>query len=156
MIFTDPEIETFYLETILPSAGLEDDVDVTRMLRISELRSFLDHAAENAAFMLFEEGAGEEEAAAYLERWALMSPDEAAKRVEFIRAYRGYVFNYRTGYELVREFVMGGGADRSTQLERFRLIWTTPVSPGLLSRWVEAARPAPEPEEDDEAPPHGG
>ncbi|MFO7768539.1 MAG: hypothetical protein R6W82_06265 [bacterium] len=154
MIFTPGEVADFYRETVLPAAGLEGEVDVPRMLRILELRSFLGHAAENAAFMLFEEGAEEGEAVSYLQQWALMTPREAAKRVEFIRAYRGYVFNYRTGYELVRSFVTGDGADRTTRLERFRLLWTTPVSPALLTRWVEAARPAGSGHSQDD--PHGG
>ena len=138
LIFTAEEIAAFYDRTVLPAAGIED-VDVPQMLEIMRLRSELDHAAENAAFLLFEDGVEEREAVEYLERWALMTRDEAAKRIEFIQAYRGYVFNYRTGYELVKAYVTGGEASLQAQRQRFRHIWTTPVTPDMLLRWTASA-----------------
>lgn len=89
LIFEPQEVADFYRSTVLPAAGIEG-VDVDRMLAIGRVLSELDHVAENAAFMLFSDAASGEQAAAYLQRWALMTPEEAAKRVSFIRAYRGY------------------------------------------------------------------
>jgi hypothetical protein len=141
LIFEPGEVAGFYRETVLPAAGITD-VDVERMLEIMRLRGVLSHADENAAFMLFEDGTSDDEAEAYLRRWALLTAEEAAKRIEFIRSYRGYVFNYRTGYELVRGFVTGGGAPGNVQKERFRHIWTTPVTPDMLVRWTDTSGPA--------------
>ena len=44
-------------------------------------------------------------AAAWLETYALMSPDRAQKRVKFIDTYRSYVLNYNLGQDLVRAYV---------------------------------------------------
>ena len=137
MIFAPEEVADFYRSTVLPAAGIEG-VDAELMLAIGRVRAELDHAAENAAFMLFSDGASDQEAAAYLQRWALMTAEEATKRVSFIRAYRGYIFNYRTGYEAVRRFVFGGDPSLSVRRQRFRHIWTTPVTPELLRRWTAA------------------
>jgi hypothetical protein len=107
------------------------------MLGVLRLKGLLDHATGNAALMLFEQGASAAEAAVYLRRWALMTPAQADKKVAFIQAYRGYVFNYRDGYELVRAFVTGGEASWDNQRERYRFLWTSHVTPGLLRHWLE-------------------
>ena len=44
-------------------------------------------------------------AAAWLEKYALMSPAVAAQRVKFIDRYRSYVINYNYGQDLVRQYV---------------------------------------------------
>ena len=63
-------------------------------------------AASNEAARRYLEGrldaAG---AAAWLETYALMSPDRAQKRVKFIEQYRSYVLNYNLGQDLVRAYV---------------------------------------------------
>ena len=135
LLFDPAEEEAFYRERILPQAGSAGE-DAARMLGVNRLRGVLDHANGNAALLLFERGATDAEAAAYLERWGLLSPEQAAKKVSFIRAYRGYVFNYRVGYELVRAYVTGGEASFEARRERYRHLWTSAVTPGLLLHWL--------------------
>ncbi len=135
LLFEPAEEEAFYRERILPRVGLAGN-EAARLLGINRLRGMLDHANGNAALLLFQQGGTYAEAAAYLERWGLLSPDQAAKKVTFIRAYRGYVFNYRVGYELVRAYVTGGEASFEARRERYRHLWTSPVTPGLLRHWL--------------------
>jgi hypothetical protein len=67
-------------------------------------RRYLDGAIDAAA------------AAAWLERYALTSPERALQRVRFFDTYRSYVINYNLGQDLVRAHVEaraateGGGA----------------------------------------------
>ena len=51
-------------------------------------------------------------AAAWLTRFALMSPPRAEQRTRFMDDYRSYVINYNLGKDLVRQYVeaRGGGA----------------------------------------------
>jgi hypothetical protein len=135
LLFDPAEEEMVYREHILPQAGLAGE-DAARLLGVNRLRGMLDHANGNAALLLFQRGATDVEAAAYLERWGLLSPEQAAKKVSFIRAYRGYVFNYRVGYERVRAYVTGGEASFEARRERYRHLWTSPVTPGLLEHWL--------------------
>lgn len=135
MIFAPGEQQEYYRREVLPAIGRPDE-DAALMLGVLRLKGLLDHATGNAALMLFERGASEDEVAAYLRRWALMTPAQAAKKLSFIQAYRGYVFNYRVGYELVRDFVTGGEASWENQRERYRFLWTSHVTPGLLRHWL--------------------
>ncbi len=136
MIFGPGEQEDYYRQEVLPAIGRPDE-DAARMFGVLRLKGLLDHATGNAALMLFEQGTSEAETSAYLQRWALMTPAQADKKVAFIQAYRGYVFNYRDGYELVRAFVTGGEASWDNQRERYRFLWTSHVTPGLLRHWLE-------------------
>ncbi len=63
----------------------------------------------NAALMLHDGGASEAEVAAYLERWALMTPEFAAHVIRFLTepTSRTYVIAYPAGRELCRSYVAG-------------------------------------------------
>ena len=45
------------------------------------------------------------DAAAYLEKYAMYSPERAKQRVRFMEQYRSYVINYNLGKDMVRRFV---------------------------------------------------
>jgi hypothetical protein len=138
LLFSPAEEEAFYRERLLPQAGMAGE-QAALLIGVNRLRGVLEHANGNAALLLFERGAGDAEATAYLERWGLLSAEQAAKKVAFIRAYRGYVFNYRVGYELLRAFITGGEASFEARRERYRHLWTSPATPGLLRHWLAPA-----------------
>jgi hypothetical protein len=84
-------------------------------------------AEVNAALLLHEAGAGEAEVQAYLERWALMTPEWAAHTLRFFEepTSRTYVLTYPAGRELCRSYVAGDA-------ERFRRLLTEQVRVGDL------------------------
>jgi len=69
--------------------------------------------------MLYEAGASQTDAQAYLERWGLMTPQLAAHVIRFLSepTSRTYVITYPAGQELCRSFVAG-------HPERFRRLLT--------------------------------
>ncbi len=77
--------------------------------------------------MLHEDGASADEAAAYLERWALATEARARHNVAFASdpVWRSYVTTYADGERIVASWVDG-------DLERFRRLLTEQLSPADL------------------------
>jgi hypothetical protein len=63
----------------------------------------------DGALMIHEDGASTEDAEAYIRRWALVSPEEAAHSVRFVvdPTWRTYAINYSAGRELCDAWVGG-------------------------------------------------
>ena len=82
----------------------------------------------DAALLIHERGASEDEAVAYVERWGLASPERARHSVGFVTnpTWRAYVITYSAGGDLVRAFVRG-------DLARFRRLLTEHVRVGELA-----------------------
>ena len=61
----------------------------------------------NAAFLLHEDGADEDEVTDYIARWSLTSRDRAAKSVSFLMdpTWRAYITCYIEGFRLCRNYV---------------------------------------------------
>jgi hypothetical protein len=76
----------------------------------------------NAALMIFEDGASHEEAQAYVQRWRLNTPEQAAHTVRFVTdpTWRAYTITYSAGRELCSAYV---GDDPA----RFRRLLTEQV-----------------------------
>jgi hypothetical protein len=72
--------------------------------------------------MLHEDGASEDDAHAYLERWGLMEPQWAAHMIRFITepTQRTYILTYPAGRELCGAYV-------AEDPERFRRLLTEQV-----------------------------
>jgi hypothetical protein len=88
--------------------------------------------------MLHEAGAPAAEVRAYLERWALVTPELSAHLLRFLGdpSSRGYEVTYPAGLELCRAYVGGGG-------DRFRRLLHEQVRVGdlLAAREAGADRP---------------
>jgi hypothetical protein len=99
------------LAAALQGAGIELDLAhaVERVLEPCRW------AEANVALMLHDAGASEAEALAYLQRWALLTPEWAAHMIRFITepTQRTYIHTYAAGRELCRSYVAG-------EPERFR------------------------------------
>ena len=79
-------------------------------------------------------------AAAWLTRFALMSPPRAEQRTRFMDDYRSYVINYNLGKDLVRQHVearAGAGADRREAMGGVR------AAPGVAAPASGLRRPSP-------------
>jgi hypothetical protein len=122
------------IAAVTRSAGIE--LDVGHALAVQRALEPCARADVNAALMLHDEGAGEAEVHAYLERWGLMSSQEAAHVIRFLeeRSSRTYILTYSAGRELCRSYV----ADAP---ERFRRLLTEQVRVGDLLDAREARAP---------------
>jgi hypothetical protein len=85
--------------------GIQVDPEVAEVVHVEEWRLFA--AATNAARMLHEDGITPRDAESYLRRWALYSPERAAKTVSFLldAGSRTYVTAYTDGKRLCRSFM---------------------------------------------------
>ncbi len=118
-------------EHLLPGIGIAMNVE-----QALAVRRAMWHARSvrcNAAILLHERGMGVDEVSAYLQRWALLTPKEAIKALEFIGSplWRTYAFTYTYGRMLVQPLLLGD--DRFAVLER---ISSEPVYPALLKDWA--------------------
>jgi hypothetical protein len=74
-----------------------------------------------------------EEAADWLVRYALMSPERAAQRLRFIERYRSYVINYNLGRDLVAAYVeQVAGNDVTRRWQVFAELLGSPRLPSGL------------------------
>jgi len=101
--------------------------DPRRGWEIREARTPLRAVGLDAALLLHEEGASEDEARAYVERWALSTPGQAAQTVRFATdpTWRAYPVTYSAGRRLCGAYVAGDPA-------RFRRLLTEEVRVGEL------------------------
>jgi hypothetical protein len=95
---------------------------------VQEARTVLRSVRSNAALLLFERGASDEEAAAYVARWALLTPERVAKLINAVRStpLAGYAHCYSEGLRLARGFVRGDPA-------RFKRLLTEQLTPADLA-----------------------
>jgi hypothetical protein len=135
MIFPGDERAKFTRDVLYPLAGL-DPRKAPRYDRVQELLDGLRYAENEAARGFLDGKLSRAEAIAWMERYALESPERAAKSVSFWNTYRSYVINYNLGRDIVREYVErtagpDAGAERMWQV--FYEILTTPRTPSGLA-----------------------
>ncbi|HUP50735.1 MAG TPA: hypothetical protein VNA04_18320 [Thermoanaerobaculia bacterium] len=117
---------------IFPLAGL-DPAGAERYYRVQELVQKTSYAGNEAARRYLDGEFTAEQAAAWLTRYALMSPERARQRVRFIDQYRSYVINYNLGKDLVRQYVeRQTGNDSKRRWEVFKQLLSTPRLPSNL------------------------
>jgi hypothetical protein len=102
---------------VLRSHGLEL-ADPALSERIAKAAERLRTVGLDTALLIHEEGASEAEAQAYVERWSLMSPDQAQHSVSFVTdpTWRAYVITYSAGRDLCRAYIDGDPARLATLL----------------------------------------
>jgi hypothetical protein len=108
------------LAAVVHDSGIELDLD--HALAVKRALDPCRWAEVNAALMLHEDGASEDDAHAYLERWGLMEPQWAAHMIRFITepTQRTYILTYPAGRELCGAYV-------AEDPERFRRLLTEQV-----------------------------
>ncbi|HEX6424653.1 MAG TPA: hypothetical protein VFZ79_14320 [Acidimicrobiales bacterium] len=109
----------------LAPLGVRYDAEVAAA--VAEAAEALAWVRSNAAIRLHDGGAGEEDVVAYLERWALLPRNRAAKAVSFLTdpTWRAYSHCYTEGLRLCRAWVDGDPA-------RFEHLITEQVLPADL------------------------
>jgi hypothetical protein len=108
-------------------------LDAARAVQIRRTAHILGYVNDNAAFMLHDQGIPPAEVAGYIQRWALVSPEQAQKSTSFVSAYRAYVFNYSWGMDLLEKLF----AEKGHRQTWFTRLLTEPVTTGMIKRWIE-------------------
>ncbi len=126
-----PEEQIAWEADLFARAGVKLDAARTHQLR--QASRVLGHVSDNAAFLLREQGASQDETAAYIQRWALANPEQARKAVGFVSAYTSYVFNYSVGMDLLEQLF----AVRGNRQAWFTRLLSEPVTTLMVRRWIE-------------------
>jgi hypothetical protein len=132
--FPAAERLAFERTVLFPAAGL-DSARADEYYRVQALVDQLSYAGNEAARRYLNGEIDRAAAAAWLERFALMSRERAAQRVRFFDQYRSYVINYNLGKDLVRQFVearVGAGGGESRRWTEFERLLSSPRLPSTL------------------------
>jgi hypothetical protein len=130
--FPGRERVDFEQATLFPAAGL----DVARAAEYYEVQALIEqlaYAGNEAARRYLNGEITREQAAAWLERYALSPEDRAAQRVRFFDQYRSYVINYNLGKDMVKKYIEANGGTADRPERRWQLFETLLSSPRLPS-----------------------
>jgi hypothetical protein len=132
--FPGPDRMAFEKTVLFPAAGL-DASRVDSYYKVQALVDQLSYAGNEAARQYLNGTIDKTTAAAWLERYALMSKERATQRVRFMDQYRSYVINYNLGKDLVRTYIesrpgVAGNAER--RWDEFEKLLSSPRLPSTL------------------------
>jgi hypothetical protein len=122
----------FERTVLFPAAGL----DPSRAAEYSEVQGLVDqlaYAGNEAARRYINKEIDRAQAAAWLEKYALMPHDRAVQRVKFFDQYRSYVINYNLGKDMARTFIESRGGTADTPVKRWEEFQKLLSSPRLPS-----------------------
>jgi hypothetical protein len=126
VVSTDADTRAEFAATHLKPLAIPYDTEV--VATVSKASDGLGYVRGNVALMLHEEGAGLDDAIAYMERWSLLPRKRAEKAVEFLTdpTWRAYMTCYVEGLPLCRSFVNGDPT-------RFERLITEQLTPDMLA-----------------------
>ncbi len=130
--FPASERVQFERDVLYPLAGL-DPARAEGYSNVESAAARLSYAGNEAARRYLDGEISADAAADWLTRFALMSPERARQRVDFIDKYRSYVINYNLGQDLVREYIESRGGTSDNSGARWREFETLISSPRLPS-----------------------
>lgn len=126
-----------WAQEIYADLGLTFDGELAE--RIAAASSGLLHVRQDAALLLHDQHASEDDVAAYLQRWGLMAERSARQSLRFVGSplWRAYISTYVEGYAL-----LGNWLDRAdsgpARLDRFGRLLDEPLTPSALRRELAA------------------
>ena len=133
VVFPKRERIAWEKENLFPLAGLPAERAEEYYL-VLELSEKLAYADNEAARRYLEGSLGFAETAAWLQKFALATPERAVQRVRFIEKYRSYVINYNLGKDLVRAHVeaLAPPGDTAKRWQVFGELLSSPRLPSGL------------------------
>jgi len=134
LIFPGEERLKFEKKVLYPMAGL-DPKTAAKYDQVQKLLGDLRFAKNEAARGYLDGRISREEAVQWLARYAMESPERAAKTVDFWNQYRSYIINYNLGQDIVFNYIKKtAGADQSNERKWkiFYEILSTPRTPSGL------------------------
>jgi hypothetical protein len=122
----------FEREVLFPAAGI-DASRADEYYAVQDLMKDLDYATNEAARRLINGEIDEKAAVQWLQKYAVMDPARAEKRVKFIQRYRSYVINYNLGEDMVRRYIeKRSGTDPEKRWSEFAKLLSSPRLPSGL------------------------
>jgi hypothetical protein len=123
----------FEKEILFPAAGI-DASRADEYYAVQDLMKQLDYAVNEAARRLINGEIDEKAAVHWLQKYAVMDPARAQKRVKFIQRYRSYVINYNLGEDMVRSYIeKRSGTDPEKRWSEFAKLLSSPRLPSGLT-----------------------
>ena len=132
LAFPGEERVEFEKSVLFPMAGL-DAANADLYYKVSGLIAQLNFAGNEAARDYLNGEITREEAAEWLQTYAMSSADKSLQRTRFFDAYRSYVINYNHGKALVTDYVERGDADADERWARFEAMLSSPMLPADLN-----------------------
>ncbi|MCC6704859.1 MAG: hypothetical protein IT334_08260 [Thermomicrobiales bacterium] len=128
-IFEEGEGAAWMAGHIYPMADLPADPE--RETGIARAGAALRAVGANAALMLHDRGASEEEVIAYFMKYGLDDETRARHRLSFIAdpLWRAYIFCYHAGRDLLAGW-LDQSANQSEREDRIRRLMLEPITPG--------------------------
>jgi hypothetical protein len=131
MAFPGRERVEFERTVLFPAAGL-NPASAADYYEVQALVERLAYAGNEAARRYINGDFNSEQAAAWLERYALMPKERAAQRVRFFDQYRSYVINYNLGKDMVRDYIEKHAKDPVGRWDVFEKLLSSPRLPSGL------------------------
>ena len=126
-----------WAEEILGDLGLRLDGELSE--RVAAAAAPLSRVRQDAALLLHDRGASEEDVIAHLQRWSLVSEDRARQQIRFLThpLWRAYISTYVEGYELLARWLAARPADQAVA-DRFVRLLDEPLTPARVSAELRA------------------
>ena len=131
LAFPGDERSDYEKDVLFPLAGLNAD-DADLYYRVAALTAKLNFAGNEAARGYLNGDMTREEAAEWLQTYALSPADKSLQRIRFVEAYRSYVINYNHGKAMVADYIERGDADADERWSRFEAMLSSPMLPSDL------------------------
>lgn len=125
----------FEKTVLFPLAGLPPE-EAEQYYAVHALVQRLAYAGNEAARRYLDGAITREDAARWLQQYALMSPARALQRTTFFDVYRSYVINYNLGQDLVRRYVEARGGTAGNPRRRWEIfaeLLSSPRTPSGLA-----------------------
>jgi hypothetical protein len=132
ILMPDEELIPWLEEDVFPRFGFQH-ADAKRALAVQRARHKLNGLSGNAALMLLDQKASNEQVIAYVLRYGLGSEEEAWTLIHFIKFARAYVFLYHLGAEMLDELV----AERGNPDQWFTRLLSEPITPARVRAWID-------------------
>ena len=120
-----------WAQEIYADLGLRFDAE--RVSRVGKATADLLSVRQDAALLLHDQGRGDDEAAAFLQRWLLATPERARQMLRFVTSplWRAYISTYVEGYRLLQTW-LDVATDDDARLRRFGRLLDEPLIPASL------------------------
>ena len=128
LAFPGDERMAFEKEVLFPLAGL-DAANADLYYEIHGLIAQLNFAGNEAARAYLNGQWTREEAAQWLQDYAMSREDRSFQRTRFFDTFRSYVINYNHGKALVADYVERGEPDIEERWARFEKLLSSPLQP---------------------------
>ena len=117
---------------VLGDLGLHFDGHLAE--RIAAAAAPLNRVRQDAAVLLHDRGAGEDEVAAYIQRWSLVNGDRARQQLRFLThpLWRAYTTTYVEGFALLSRWLDARPADQAVA-DRFVRLLDEPLTPAAVA-----------------------